>query len=331
MIGKKIIANYLENATSKIYQYNAEGKLEIQPNLPALGTASGFGGFNDDKYVFYDFTSFTFSPCIYKYDLESGQSEIFKQSVFVSDLNNFETEQIFYNSKDGTRVPMFLVHKKGIKKDSSHPVLLYAYGGFDISSTPFFWSSIFELLDNDGIFAMANIRGGGEYGEAWHKAGMLDKKQNVFDDFIAAADYLVANNYTIRERLSIMGGSNGGLLIGAVITQKPGICKVALPEVGVMDMLRFQKFTSGVFWTAEYGSSDSASQFPFLIKYSPLHNIKDNINYPATLIITADHDDRVVPMHSFKFAATLQEKQSGDNPILIRISTNQGHGVQVPH
>ncbi len=327
MIDRKIIANYLENATSKIYQYNVEGKLELQPQLPGLGTAYGFGGFNDDKFVFYDFTSFTFAPCIYKYDLENGHSEIFKNSVFPIDLNNYETEQIFYTSKDSTRIPMFLVHKKGIKKDGTHPALLHAYGGFDISTVPHFSSSIYVLLDNNGIFAVANIRGGGEYGEAWHKAGMLEKKQNVFDDFIAAADYLVNNNYTTRQKLSIFGGSNGGLLVGAVITQQPGMCKVAIPEVGVMDMLRFQKFTSGVFWTTEYGSSDSAIQFQFLYKYSPLHNIKENVCYPATLVITADHDDRVVPMHSFKFAATLQEKQCGKNPVLIRISTNQGHGA----
>jgi prolyl oligopeptidase len=327
MVGRKLIAGYLVNATSKIVQYNVEGRIEMQPQLPALGTALGFGGYSDDKYVFYDFNSFTYAPCVYKYDLENGHSEIFKNSVFVSDLNNFETEQIFYTSKDGTQVPMFLVHKKGIVKDGTHPTLLYAYGGFDISETPSFRSSIFELLDNDGIYAVANIRGGGEYGEAWHKAGVLEKKQNVFDDFISAADYLVSNHYTTREKLAILGGSNGGLLVGAVITQQPGICKVAIPEVGVLDMLRFQKFTSGIFWTNEYGSSDSASQFPFLYQYSPLHNIKNNMNYPATLVTTADHDDRVVPMHSFKFAATMQEKQSGKNPVLIRISTNQGHGA----
>ncbi|HZY24884.1 MAG TPA: prolyl oligopeptidase family serine peptidase [Bacteroidales bacterium] len=234
---------------------------------------------------------------------------------------------MFYASKDGTRIPMFLVHKKGIVKDAKHPVLLYAYGGFDISVTPFFWSSMFVLLQNNGILAVPNIRGGGEYGEVWHKAGMLGKKQNVFDDFMAAADYLVSEKYTTRGKLAIMGGYNGGLLIGAVITQRPDICKVALPEMGVMDMLRFQKFTSGVFWTTEFGSSDSASQFPALYKYSPLHNIKENVNFPATLIMTAHHDDRVVPMHSFKFAATLQEKQIGINPVLIRITTNQGHGA----
>jgi len=327
MVGRKIITGYLVNATSKIYQYNIDGKLELEPKLPVLGTANGFGGFNDDKYLFYDFTSFTSTPCIYKYDIRTGQSEIFKSSGYILDLNTYEANQIFYKSKDGTQVSMFLVHKKGFKKDANHPALLYAYGGFDVNLTPFFWSAMFELLENNGILAVPNLRGGGEYGEEWHKAGMLDKKQNVFDDFIAAADYLVSRKFTTHDQLAIMGGSNGGLLVGAVMTQRPEICKVAIPEVGVMDMLRFQKFTSGVFWTTEYGSSDSIRQFPSLYKYSPLHNIKTNINYPATLVITADHDDRVVPMHSFKFAATLQEKQGGTNPVLIRITTNQGHGA----
>ena len=327
MIGKRIITGYLVNATSRIYQYDTGGRLELEPNLPVLGTASGFAGFKDDQYLFYDFTSFTSTPCIYKYDLATGHSEIFKNSEYILDLNNFEASQVFYKSKDGTRIPMFLVHKKGIEKDARHPVLLYAYGGFDVNITPFFWSAMFELLNNNGILAVPNLRGGGEYGEEWHKAGMLDNKQNVFDDFMAAADYLVSENYTTKDKLAIMGGSNGGLLVGAVITQRPEICKVAFPEVGVMDMLRFQKFTSGVFWTTEYGSSDSVRQFPALYKYSPLHNIKSNVSYPATLILTADHDDRVVPMHSFKFAATLQEKQAGANPILIRITSNQGHGA----
>ena len=327
LIGRKIITGYLVNATSKIYQYDIDGKLELEPKLPVLGTAYGFGGFKDDKYLFYDFTSFTSTPSIYKYDLATGRSEIFKNSRYILDLNTYEANQVFYKSKDGTRISMFLVHKKGIKKEAGNPTLLYAYGGFDVNITPFFWSSMFELLENNGILAVPNLRGGGEYGEEWHKAGMLDKKQNVFDDFMAAADYLVSEKYTSKAKLAIMGGSNGGLLIGAVMTQRPEICKVAIPEVGVMDMLRFQKFTSGVFWTTEYGSSDSLRQFPALYKYSPLHNIKSGVNYPATLVITADHDDRVVPMHSFKFAATLQEKQSGKNPVLIRITTNQGHGA----
>ena len=327
MVADHIIASYLVNATSKIYQYDTVGKLEHEVALPGLGTASGFGGFKNDKYVFYDYASFTSTPVIYKYDLSTGHSEIFKSSNYPVNLNDYETEQIFYNSKDGTKISMFLVHKKGIVKNAMHPTLLTAFGGFGESFTPNFWSSMFELLQNDGILAIANIRGGGEYGEAWHKAGMLDKEQNVFDDFMAAADYLVSEKYTKREKLAIMGGTNGGLLIGAVITQRPDICKVAFPEAGVIDMLRFQKFTIGVYWTTEYGSSDSASQFPALYKYSPLHNIKSGVNYPATLITTEDHDEWVVPMHSFKFAATLQEKQSGANPILIRITANQDNGV----
>lgn len=327
MIDRKIITGYLVNATSKVYQYNTNGKLEFEPKLPGLGSASGFGGSKSDKFVMFDYTSFTSPPCIYTYDISSGKASVFKQSVFTKDLNSYETQQVFYASKDGTKVPMFIISKKGMVKNAAHPTLLYAYGGFDISITPSFLGSMLELLENDGVFVVANIRGGGEFGEDWHQAGMLDKKQNVFDDFMNAADYLVANKYTSRDKLAIMGGSNGGLLIGAVITQRPDICKVAFPEVGVMDMLRFQKFTSGVFWTSEYGSSDSVNQFKTLLKYSPLHNIKSNVNYPATLVLTADHDDRVVPMHSFKFSATLQEKQSGTNPVLIRITTNQGHGA----
>ncbi len=327
MIDKKIITGYLVNATSKVYQYTTNGRLEFEPKLPGLGSTTGFGGFKSDKFVLYDYTSFTAPPCLYTYNLSSGKSEIFKQSVFSRDLNNYQTKQVFYTSKDGTKVPMFIVSKKGMIKNQNHPTLLYAYGGFDISSTPFFWSYMYELLDNDGVLVVSNIRGGGEFGEDWHRAGMLEKKQNVFDDFMAAADYLVENKYTSRNKLAIMGGSNGGLLVGAVITQRPDICKVAFPEVGVMDMLRFQKFTSGVYWTSEYGSSDSVKQFQTLYNYSPLHNIKGNVSYPATLVITADHDDRVVPMHSFKFAATLQEKQTGTNPVLIRITTNQGHGA----
>jgi prolyl oligopeptidase len=324
--GGKIIVSYLKDASTKAYQYNTDGKLENEIKLPGIGSAGGFGGYRTDDVVFYDFSSFTYAPCIFTYDLKTGMSAPFKQSELKMNTADYETAQIFYPSKDGTNVPMFVIHKKGIKLDGSHPTLLYAYGGFDISITPYFSTTIFPLLENNGIYVVANIRGGGEYGEAWHKAGQLEKKQNVFDDFMAAADYLVNNHYTNRDKLAIMGGSNGGLLIGAVITQRPGICKVAFPEVGVMDMLRFQKFTSGVFWTADYGSSDNASDFPFLFKYSPVHNVKA-AQYPATLVMTADHDDRVVPMHSFKFAAALQDKQAGPNPVLIRININQGHGA----
>ena len=327
MVGKRIITTYLKDVVSDIYQYDFKGRLVLHPSLPGLGTASGFGGFRDDAFVMFDYSSFTVPGNIYRYTLSTGKIELFKSAEFAGDLSPYTTEQIFYTSKDGTQVPMFLIHKKGLVLDGSHPTLLYAYGGFDISIKPHFISFMIELLQNDGIYVLANIRGGGEYGEAWHKAGMVEKKQNVFDNFIAAADYLVNKKYTSREKLAIMGGSNGGLLIGAVMTQQPGICKVAFPEVGVMDMLRFQKFTSGVFWTSEFGSSDSARQFPILLKYSPLHNIREGVHYPATLVMTADHDDRVVPMHSYKFIATLQEKQAGSDPVLIRISTNQGHGA----
>ncbi|MCX6267016.1 MAG: prolyl oligopeptidase family serine peptidase, partial [Bacteroidetes bacterium] len=278
-------------------------------------------------FAFYDFSSFTYPPCIYRYDISTGNSEVFKKSTPNASVDDFETEQVFYSGKDGTKIPMFLVHKKGIKLDGSHPTLLYAYGGFGISSTPWFSNSKIILYENDGVFAMPNIRGGGEYGEKWHKAGNLLNKQNGFDDFIAAAEYLIEKKYTSPEKLAINGGSNGGLLVGAVMTQRPDLFKVAIPEVGVMDMLRFQKFTVGWGWSVEYGSSDSAKYFPYLYKYSPLHNIKDSVSYPATLVLTADHDDRVVPAHSFKFIATLQEKQKGPNPVLIRIEINQGHGA----
>jgi prolyl oligopeptidase len=323
----KLFVSYLKNASSAIYKYSYEGAMEQQIDLPGFGSATGFGGYRDDPYVFYNFTSYTYPPCIFKYDIKTGVSSIFKKSVSKIDPDNYTTEQVFYPSRDGTRIPMFLVHKKGIQLDGTHPTLLYAYGGFDVSITPRFTVSTYFLLENGGVYAVANLRGGGEFGEDWHKAGIFSKKQNVFDDFIAAAEWLVAQKYTSREKLAIMGGSNGGLLIGAVMTQRPDLCGVAIPQVGVMDMLRYQKFTSGVFWVTEYGSSDSASQFAYLYKYSPLHNIRQGVEYPATLVMTADHDDRVVPMHSFKFAATMQEKQVGNHPVLIRISTNQGHGA----
>jgi prolyl oligopeptidase len=326
-IGGKLFAFYLKDASSRIYQYKADGTFEKEVPLPSLGSASGLGGYGNDTYAFYDFSSFTFSPCIYRYDLSTGISEVFKKSTPNAAMDDFVTEQVFYPSKDGTKVPMFLVHRKGISMDGSHPTLLYAYGGFNASSTPYFSNSKIILYENDGVFAVANIRGGGEYGEKWHKGGNLLNKQNCFDDFIAAAEYLIEKKYTSKDKLAINGGSNGGLLVGAVMTQRPDLFKVAIPEVGVMDMLRFQKFTVGWGWQVEYGSSDSAKYFPCLYKYSPLHNIKDGIEYPATLVCTADHDDRVVPAHSFKFIATLQEKQNGANPVLIRIETNQGHGA----
>ena len=326
-LGGKLFVSYLKDASTRIYQYSYEGAFEHEMPLPALGSASGIGGLNNDTYAFYDFSSFTYAPCVYRYDIQTGKSEVFKNSTPNAKIDDFETEQFFYTRKDGTKVPMFLVHKKGIKLDGSHPALLYAYGGFSASSTPYFSNSKIILYENDGVFAMPNIRGGGEYGEKWHKGGNLLNKQNCFDDFIAAAEYLIDHKYTSREKLAINGGSNGGLLIGAVMTQRPDLFKVAIPEVGVMDMLRFQKFTVGWGWSVEYGSSDSAKYFPVLYKYSPLHNIKDSVAYPATLVVTADHDDRVVPAHSFKFISTLQAKQKGPNPVLIRIEINQGHGA----
>jgi len=326
-MGGKLFASYLKDASTRIYQYKPDGTLEKEVPLPAIGSASGIGGFNNEMVGFYDFSSFTYPPCVYKYDLATGKSEVFRKSTPKANVDDFETEQVFYTSKDGTRVPMFLVHKKGIKLDGSHPALLYAYGGFGVSSTPYFSNSKIILYENNGVFAMPNIRGGGEYGEKWHKGGNRLNKQNGFDDFVAAAEYLIDKKYTSKEKLAINGGSNGGLLIGAVMTQRPDLFKVALPEVGVMDMLRFQKFTVGWGWAVEYGSSDSAKYFPVLYKYSPLHNIKDGVEYPATLVMTADHDDRVVPAHSFKFISTLQEKQKGPNPVLIRIEINQGHGA----
>lgn len=324
--GGKLFATYLKDASTKMYQYNVDGTGEKEIPFPGLGSAYISGGYNDDNVTFYGFTSFTYPPSLYVYDITTGKSSPFKTSSPKVNIDDYTTEQVFYTSKDGTKVPMFLVHKKGLKMDGSHPTLLYAYGGFNISLTPYFDNSIFILLENNGIYAMANLRGGGEYGEKWHKAGNLFNKQNVFDDFIAAGEYLISNKYTTKNLLAIEGGSNGGLLIGAVMTQRPDLCKVAFPEVGVMDMLRYQKFTVGKGWAVEFGSSDSANYFPYLYKYSPLHNIKET-QYPATMIMTADHDDRVVPAHSFKFAATMQAKQKGDNPILIRIDIDQGHGA----
>jgi prolyl oligopeptidase len=324
--GGYLFTNYLKDANTKIYQHKLDGSLVREIALPALGTAGGFGGKRDEKVLFYTFTSFTYPSTIYKFDPATGASEVFRASEVKFDPSAYETKQVFYASKDGTQVPMFIVHKKGLKLDGKAPTFLYAYGGFNISMTPGFSVANVILLENGGIYAMANIRGGGEYGETWHKAGMLDKKQNVFDDFIAAAEYLVKEKYTSRERLAVAGGSNGGLLIGAVMTQRPELFGVAFPAVGVMDMLRFHKFTVGWGWAVEYGSSDNAKDFPYLYAYSPLHNFKDGVCYPATMVETADHDDRVVPAHSFKFAATLQEKQACAKPVVIRIETRSGHG-----
>ncbi|MFC3561494.1 prolyl oligopeptidase family serine peptidase [Pedobacter jamesrossensis] len=323
-------ASYLKDASTNLIQFDVTGKKIKEVKLPDIGTLSGFGGYKDDKEFFYSFTNFTTPGTIYRYNIEQGESMLYKKSALKFSTKNFETKQVFYSSKDGTKVPMFIVHKKGIKLDGNNPVFLYAYGGFQISLTPAFSLSRMLFLEHGGIYVQPSLRGGSEYGEAWHKAGMLEKKQNVFDDFIGAAEYLIKEKYTNPAKIAISGGSNGGLLVGACMTQRPELFKVALPAVGVLDMLRYHKFTVGWGWAVEYGTSDKKADFDYLIKYSPLHNIKAGVNYPATLITTADHDDRVVPAHSFKFAATLQEKYKGENPMLIRIEKKAGHGAGKP-
>jgi|YNPMSStandDraft_2_1061718.scaffolds.fasta_scaffold05098_2 prolyl oligopeptidase len=326
--GGKLFALYMKDVATRVHVYSLNGTFEHEVDLPALGTASGFGGEPDDKFVFYTFTSFTFPPTIYRYDIATKQSTVFRKPELKFNPEDYETKQVFFESKDGTKVPMFLVHKKGIVKNGKNPTLMYGYGGFNVSLLPSFNPLNIALLEQGVIYAQVNLRGGNEYGEAWHKAGMKFNKQTVFDDFIAAAEYLIKENYTCSEKLAMRGGSNGGLLVGAVMCQRPELFKVALPAVGVMDMLRFQKFTIGWNWIAEYGSSEaSKEEFENLYRYSPLHNLKEGVSYPATLITTADHDDRVVPAHSFKFAAALQEKHRGENPVLIRIAVKSGHGA----
>jgi prolyl oligopeptidase len=330
IVGGKLLVEYTKDACSHDYTYDLNGKSEEEIKLPGIGTVGGFSGRPEDKTAFYAFTSFTFPTTIYTFDIETkSSSELYKPEMDF-DFNKYTTEQIFYKSKDGTKVPMFIVHKKDLKLNGKNPAFLYGYGGFDISINPAFSISRLILLENGGVLAIANIRGGSEYGEDWHKAGMLEKKQNVFNDFIAAAEYLIKNKYTSSQKLAINGASNGGLLIGAVTNQRPELFKVAIPQVGVMDMLRYQKFTIGWAWVNEYGSSSDSSQFSYLYKYSPIHNIKSGVNYPAILVTTADHDDRVVPAHSFKYIATLQEKYKGGNPVLIRIETRAGHGAGKP-
>ena len=321
------LIGYLKDARTEVRVHDLTGKFLRNVDLPGIGTAGGFAGRRKDKETFYSFTSFISPTTVYRYDPEAGKSSIFRQPKVDFDPTRYETKQVFYTSKDGTRVPMFLTCKKGIKLDGQNPVLLYAYGGFDINLTPSFSVPNIVWLEMGGVYAQPNLRGGGEYGEEWHQAGMKLKKQNVFDDFIAAAEWLIANKYTSTPKLAIRGGSNGGLLIGACLTQRPDLFGAALPEVGVMDMLRFQKFTIGWAWTSDYGSSDNAEEFKALYAYSPLHNLKPGTKYPPTLIATSDHDDRVVPGHSFKFAATMQADQAGPAPVLIRIETKAGHGA----
>jgi prolyl oligopeptidase len=326
----KLFVNYLVNATDRYYQMNYDGSNRQEIQLPGLGSAGGFGGKEDDPVQFYAFTSFIYPNTIFKYDPATGKSEAFFKSDLKFNPEDYTEKQVFYTSKDGTKVSMFLVHRKDLKMNGKNPTQLYGYGGFNISLTPSFSASRLILLENGGVYAMPNLRGGGEYGEEWHKAGMLDKKQNVFDDFIAAAEYLIAEKYTSPDKLAIAGGSNGGLLVGAAMTQRPELFAVAFPAVGVLDMLRYHKFTVGKGWIPEYGSSEDPEQFKYLIKYSPLHNLKPGVRYPSTMITTADHDDRVVPAHSFKFAAQLQQAHQGDNPVLIRIETQAGHGAGKP-
>lgn len=328
--GGKLFASYLQDATTRIYQYDYDGSNKKEMKLPGLGSAFGFGGKEEDNTLFYTFTSFIYPGTIFRYDVKSGTSEEFYKTELKFNPEDYVEKQIFYTSKDGTKVPMFIVHAKDLKLDGTAPTYLYAYGGFNVSLTPSFSTSRILLLENGGVFAMPNLRGGGEYGEEWHKGGMLQNKQNVFDDFIAAGEYLIGNNYTSKDKLAIAGGSNGGLLVGAAMTQRPDLFAVALPAVGVMDMLRYHKFTVGKGWIPEYGSSDNPEDFKNLLSYSPLHNLKEGTAYPATMVTTADHDDRVVPAHSFKFAAKLQETHQGENPVLIRIETNAGHGAGKP-
>lgn len=326
--GGKIFARYLVDVKTQVKQYDLNGRFEREIELPGIGTANGFGGWKDDTDLYYTFTSFTYPPTSFKYNIASGESTEYARPKIDFNPDDFETRQVFYTSKDGTKIPMFIVHKKGIELNGKNPTWLYAYGGFNISLTPSFSASRMVWLENGGIFAQPNLRGGGEYGEKWHLAGTKMNKQNVFDDFIAAGEYLISEKYTSNEYLAINGGSNGGLLIGAVMTQRPDLAKVALPAVGVMDMLRYHKFTIGAAWAPDFGTADDSKEmFEYLKGYSPLHNIKPGVSYPATLVTTADHDDRVVPAHSFKFAATLQEHHRGDNPVLIRIETKSAHGA----
>ncbi|MFV0331137.1 MAG: prolyl oligopeptidase family serine peptidase [Dysgonomonas sp.] len=330
ILGEKLILTYDKDASNHSYIYGLDGKEISEIKLPALGSV-GFSGNRDDSEAFFVFTSFTFPTSIYRFDIEKNTSELYRAPKVNFKPEDFETEQIFYTSKDGTKVPMFLVSKKGLKRDGKNPVLLYGYGGFNVSLNPGFSTARIPFLENGGIYVQANLRGGGEYGEEWHIAGTKMQKQNVFDDFIAAAEYLVAEKYTSPDKLAIMGGSNGGLLVGACMNQRPDLFKVAIPQVGVMDMLRYHKFTIGWNWASDYGTSeDSKEMFEYLKAYSPLHTLKPDTKYPATLVTTADHDDRVVPAHSFKFAAALQAANDGTNPTLIRIETKAGHGAGKP-
>lgn len=328
--GGQLFLTYLEDARSKVCQYDLDGRLVREVALPALGTASGFQAKEKATELYYTLSTFTAPATIYRYDLATGESTLYRAPQVNFDPERYTTEQVFYPSKDGTRVPMFLSYRKDLKRNGKNPCYLYAYGGFQINLTPGFNPSAVLLMEQGGIYAVANLRGGSEYGEAWHKGGMLLNKQNVFDDFIAAAEWLIENRYTSTGKLAIAGGSNGGLLVGACEVQRPDLFAVCLPAVGVMDMLRYHKFTIGWGWAVEYGTSENEEQFRYIYRYSPLHNLREGVSYPATLVTTADHDDRVVPAHSFKFAAELQHCQAGKAPVLIRIDKNAGHGAGKP-
>ena len=329
--GGYIFAEYMVDAIAKVQQYDYSGKLVRDVTLPGLGSVGGFSGKKEDKTLYYTFTNYTTAQTIYSFVPESGSSDVYNKSGADFDSNNYVSEQVFYTSKDGTKVPMLISYKKGLKRDGTNPTILYGYGGFNVSLTPGFSIPNAVWMEMGGVYAVPNLRGGGEYGKAWHDAGTQLKKQNVFDDFIAAAEYLQAQGYTSKDKLAIRGGSNGGLLVGAVMTQRPELMKVALPAVGVMDMLRYHTFTAGAGWAYDYGTSEQSKEmFDYLRGYSPVHNVKAGVTYPATMVTTADHDDRVVPAHSFKFAAELQQKDAGPNPQLIRIETNAGHGAGTP-
>ncbi|MEM9680151.1 MAG: prolyl oligopeptidase family serine peptidase, partial [Bacteroidota bacterium] len=329
--GGYFFAEYMVDAVSKVLQYDMNGKLIREVELPGVGSAGGFGAKKDDTELYYSFTNYKTPGSIYKFDMGKGTSELYRKPEIDFNPDNYESTQVFYNSKDGTKVPMIITHKKGLELNGKNPTILYGYGGFNISLTPSFSIANAVWMEQGGIYAVPNLRGGGEYGKSWHNAGTQMKKQNVFDDFIAAAEYLIDNKYTSSEYLAIRGGSNGGLLVGATMTQRPDLMKVALPAVGVLDMLRYHTFTAGAGWAYDYGTAeDNEEMFNYLKGYSPVHNVKEGVAYPATLVTTGDHDDRVVPAHSFKFAAELQSKQSGENPTLIRIETDAGHGAGTP-
>jgi prolyl oligopeptidase len=330
IVGEKIVGRYLKDARTQVLWYDMAGQFIREVDFPGIGTASGFGGKRDHKETFYSFSSFATPPSTYRYDIETGESTLLRRADVKFKPDDYETKQIFYTSKDGTRVPMFICHRKGVELNGNNPTLLYGYGGFNISLPPGFSVSRLAWMEMGGVFALANLRGGGEYGKTWHKAGTKLTKQNVFDDFIAAAEWLIENKYTTPKKLAIQGGSNGGLLVGACMTQRPDLYGACLPAVGVMDMLRFHQFTAGRFWVDDYGCADNPEEFKALVAYSPYHNLKGGTQYPATLITTADTDDRVVPGHSFKFAAQLQACQSGTAPTLIRIETRAGHGAGKP-